>query len=129
MSTKVTKQYGDDFHLYAECFDYDPVTEEPNGNLWLELDGPSFRVTELGESGRVQVTVKLTPEVLSAMQRELATGNDDTPERLGLLEEAAAHMLWCLENRLADTQGAAYAVKKLLPPGALKRYNRRWGKR
>jgi hypothetical protein len=125
MSTKMTRQHGDDFHLYAECFDYDPVTEEPNGNLWLELDGSSFSVVELGESGRMRVTVKLTPEVLEAMQRELVP-EDDMYERLGLLEEATAHLLWCMENTLAD-QGAVHAVKKLLPRNALRRHNRRWG--
>ena len=125
MSTKMTRQYGEDFHLYAECFDMDPETGEESGRLWLDLDGTSFSVKELS-TGRMRVTVGLKPEVLAALRRELAP-DKELYEGISLLEEATAYLLWCLENKLADTQGAIYAVKKLVPKDALKRYNRRWG--
>ena len=125
MSTKMTRQYGESFHLYAECFDIDPETGEERGRLWLDVDSPSFSVKSLAD-GQPRLTVGLEAEVLEGIRRELVPG-EEVYEKLGLLEETTAHLLWCLENKLADTQGAVHALKKILPKDALRRYNRRWG--
>ena len=127
MSTKSTKQYDEDnFHLYEDVMD-GFAEDDPrlSGRLWLDLDGAEFSVKTL-TNGKVRVTVELIAEVLDGLRKELVPA-DDVYEKLGLLEETAAHMLWCLENKLADQQGAVYAMKKLIPRDALRRYNRRWG--
>ncbi len=123
MSTKITKQHGESFHLFAECFDSDEPDFEKRRRLWLDLDGIDFRVKTLA-TGQVRVTVELRPEVLGALRYELAGVTD----KLGLLEEAVAHFLWAESADLADVDGARHALKKLIPPGSLHRYNERAGK-
>lgn len=42
MSTKVTKAYGDNFHIYTECFEMEDEDPAIAGRLWIEIDKPDF---------------------------------------------------------------------------------------
>ena len=125
MSTRATISCAPDHHLYRDVTDGLSTDPRVRGRLWLELDGVEFTVSAWSE-GRARIDVELPPAALKALREHLCNQAHDAHEDCRILQEAAAHLAWCVENELTDPAGAAKLVKKLIPADALDRFNRRW---
>jgi hypothetical protein len=126
MSTRGSLKYGPSFHLFTEGTDAYYDAPEIRGRLWLELRDVQY-TAGAGQDGKgSQVTVELSPVVLSALRAHLCENTQAEARDSQTLQEAAAHLVWAVENGLTDVRGAALAVKELLPADALARFNACW---
>lgn len=72
MSTKITISYGDDYHLYEECFD--------KGNIYIRLDnigGLDVSVTPNGTSGTISIPIKIWRDIVSGWLKSSWADNPD----------------------------------------------------
>lgn len=126
MSTRASISYAPDHHLYQDVMDGFSTDPRVRDRLWLELEEVEFTVEAGAKGANATVTVELPPAALKALRAHLCDKAGEAHEDCRILQEAAAHLVWCVENELTDPAGAAGLVKKLIPADALERFNRRW---
>lgn len=102
MSTKITIEYGERFHLYRDCFEMEDPDTSIAGRVWLEMSNTDFKVLP----HRVQVA--LPPEVLCAMRLFLTydknTGTEAQLKYLDLCSALVRYKEAIEEGREEDAQ-------------------------